>query len=192
MIALWLLLALGAPGAAPPAAPASTVSLDRLGPVAVGAPAPWFAGWTLDDTVINRTRVVDKAAKTQRGVALVFFATWCKPCVRGLDALAAARARLDAAGVTLLLVDFREEAATVRPFLAARGLGDAAVLLDKFGRAATAFGVSDGRSARLPRTVVLDAQGVVRGIFAAEGPDYVERVLGALGPTQPARRPGSP
>lgn len=183
MIAFWLLAALAAP-------PKQTVSLTEMGPVKLGQAAPWFAGWSLDDTVLNRTRLLKRKAPQTKGFALVFFATWCAPCVKGLEALAKARPQLKAAGVELLVVDFREDAEVVRTFLAARGLTGARVLLDKFGRTAVAFGASDGKTARLPRTVVLDAEGVIRGLFAAEGPDYVARIIAAVG--QAAPRSGAP
>lgn len=183
---LTCLLLLGAPLlAAPPVAPtakapSTTVSLPVMGAIAVGEPAPWFAGWTLEDVVLNRTRLL-ASTPAPRAHALVFFATWCRPCLKGLSAIAAARPALSAAGVQVVLVDFREEAATVRPFLKARGLEGVAVIVDKFGAVAQAFGASDGKTARLPRTVVIDAKGVVRGIFAAEGDDYVERLINAAG-----------
>jgi len=89
-----------------------------------------------------------------------------------------------AAGLTLVLVDLREEADVVGPWLAARELGGETVILDRFGAIAKAFGVerrSGGKSeATLPRTVVIDAAGRVVAIFGHEGADYVPRVLGAL------------
>lgn len=159
-----------------PNAPPMTMMLPRMGGIEVGKPAPWFAGWTLDDRVLNRTRLL-ATTPTARVHALVFFATWCRPCLKGLTGIAAARAQLEAAGVRVVLVDFREHAATVKPFLKTHGLQGLPVIVDKFGAVAQAFGASDGKTARLPRTVLLDAEGVVRGIFAAEGADYVERLI---------------
>ena len=162
--------------ASPPIAPEVTTVLPRMGTVEVGKPAPWFAGWTLDDRVLNRTRLL-ATSPAPKAYALVFFATWCRPCLKGLTAIARARPALDAAGVRVVLIDFREEASTVTPFLKAHGLEGLPVIVDKFGAVAQAFGASDGKTARLPRTVVLDAQGTVRAIFAAEGEDYVAQLL---------------
>ncbi|MGK0361403.1 MAG: peroxiredoxin [Bradymonadia bacterium] len=167
--------------------PPVTATLPRMGGIEVGKPAPWFAGWTLDDRVLNRTRLL-ATTPTARVHALVFFATWCRPCLKGLTGIAAARARLDAAGVRVVLVDFREDAEAVKPFLKAHGLQGLPVIVDKFGAVAQAFGASDGKTARLPRTVLLDAQGVVRGILAAEGADYVERLIKAV-PQPPSDGP---
>lgn len=164
----------------PPASPTITESLDESGPLSVGAEVPWFSGWTPGDEVTNRDRLLKAAPK---GVALVVFATWCAPCVDGLKRLAAGRAALDAAGVRPVLVAYREEAEVVTPWLEARGWKDATVLVDRFGVAATALGVvsrtKDGERARLPRTVVLSGDGVVRGIFGREGDDYVARIVSA-------------
>lgn len=176
---LSCLIALAAPPIAPQSAPGSTVALTQMGPTEVGKPAPWFAGWTLDDAVLNRTRLL--AAKPPPSAhALVFFATWCRPCLTGLKAIAAAQPQLEAAGVRVVLVDFREDAETVRPFLKEHGLQGLLVIVDKFGAVAKAFGATDGKTARLPRTVILDAAGVVRGIFAAEGDDYIQRLTAAV------------
>ncbi|MCB9540710.1 MAG: TlpA family protein disulfide reductase [Myxococcales bacterium] len=172
---------------------APSALLDTTGPVKVGDPAPWFAGWTARDQVFNRTRLL--ATPGVRGHVIVFFATWCKPCEDGLKQLAAARPRIEAAGLTVTLVDYGEEASVGAPWLGARGLGDVRTLYDRYGTVAFAFGVehrADGgaRRARLPRTVVLDAAGTVRRIVGREGEDYVERLIDALpAPATPAAKP---
>lgn len=178
---LWLMLA--SPVAPKtPVTTAQTVRLDRLGALKPGVAAPWFAGWTLDDQVLNRTRLLKTP---HRAHALVFFATWCKPCVKGLKQIQAQRARWQAAGLNVVLINFREPAETIRPFLRQHGLDGLPILIDKFGQIAQAFGVSDGRSARMPRTVVMGADGVVRAIFGAEGADYVDALIAASAPTAP-------
>ncbi len=176
---------LGAPVAAPaplPAPPSEpTEALAHSGEAVIGAPLPWFAGWSPTGEVINRSKLLQDNAS---GHVIVLFATWCKPCEAGLRVLAAARPKLDAAGLKLLLVDVGEPAEVVTPFLAARGLGDVPAMLDPFSRAAQTLGAvnstADGKQeTSLPRTVVVDAPGNVQAIFGREGPDYVERVLGA-------------
>ncbi len=157
-----------------------TESLERSGPLVVGEAVPWFSGWTPDDRVLNRDRLLSTAPG---GVALVVFATWCAPCAKGLDRLAAGRAKLEAANVRPVLVAYREEADVVLPWLAKRGWAGATLLVDRFGVTATALGVvtrtKDGEKARLPRTVVLAADGEVRAILGREGDDYVDRIVEA-------------
>jgi peroxiredoxin len=182
MGALGLVALLLAPQPAPtPPLPAPTTVLQASGQARSGQMAPWFAGWTPDDQVLNRTRLLKATAK---GHALVFFATWCKPCERGLSRLTARRAELEAAGVRVVWVAVGQPADVVQPWLASRGLADAPLLLDRFGAVARAFGAqteAEGRVVtRLPRTALLDAAGVVRLLLADEGPDYVDVLLGGL------------
>ena len=47
------------------------------GPLKPGDALPWFSGWTADDRVVNRTRLFEGR---RRPVAIVLFATWCRPC----------------------------------------------------------------------------------------------------------------
>jgi hypothetical protein len=155
------------------------------GPPTVGVPAPWFAGWTPADGILNRTRLLQRPGTLH---VLVLFATTCAPCEAGLKALAARRADLAAAHVDLVLVAVGEQAEVVSPWLARRGLGDATVLLDPFSRAALALGAieiaGDRQLVRLPRTVVLDGEGIVRAVFAEEGADYADRVLAEVRPAK--------
>lgn len=171
--------------------PAPSEQLDHSGEARVGSPAPWFAGWTLDNRILNRRHLL--GAKGVEATVLVFFATWCKPCEAGLSALRDARPRLDAAGVRIVLVDLREEAAAVRPWLAARKLDGFDIVLDRFGKAAQTFGASsiEGGVERtqLPRTISMDASGVVRLIVGREGPDFVDAVLASAGPPKPPPAP---
>ncbi len=170
MISLLLVALLSAP----------TESLPRSGGATVGAPAPWFSGWTLEDRVQNRDRLL-KGARS--GLVVVLFATWCKPCVEGLERLKAGRARLREAGLDTVLVAYREEAATVAAWLGGRGMAKGAVLVDRFGVATRALGgaraTKEGEIAQLPRTLVLSKDGTVRAVFGREGPDYLERILEA-------------
>jgi peroxiredoxin len=185
----WL-IPLAAP--AQPGEVDATVALEASGRAAVGKEAPWFSGWTADNRVINRTRLA-KAPGT-KAVAMVFFATWCVNCKQGLKAVAAQAERLKEAGVTLALVDYREDARDVVPWLKDLGVNAEFVVYDKFGEIARAFGAArskpgngDAEDAALPLTVVFDPSGAVRAIFAQEGPDYVERLLAAaLHPVTPA------
>lgn len=160
--------------------------LEVSGEAKVGAPAPWFAGWTAEQRVINRTRILETPAA---GHVLVLFATWCVPCEAGLKQLAAAEDQLKVRGAKPWLVAIGQRPAEVRPWLAARGLKDWPVLYDRFGRVAQTLGAQvekDGKQVtQLPRTVVMGADGVVRLLVGTEGPDYVELLLRATPPLGP-------
>lgn len=133
---------------------------------APGAPLPWFAGWTADEAVYNRTRLL---ATDAEGHVLLLVATWCAPCGEGLEALARRRAALDAAGLRLVLVACGETPDKVEPWLAAHGWPAATVVYDRFGQIARDLGaerVTDGRTTlALPRAVLADREGRVRGVF---------------------------
>ena len=182
MILAWLTVwALAAP-AAPAVAP--TERLNAAGRAVVGEAAPWFAGWTPDGRVLNRTKVLSRPGKAH---ALVLFATWCKPCEVGLKALAGHRAELAKAGVTVTLVAVGEAPEVVQPWLAARALGEVPLLIDKFGAASQALAGQAGAEGgagtlALPRTVVLAPDGTVKAIFGREGPDYIEALRATARP----------
>lgn len=146
----------------------------------VGAPLPWVSGWTPDNHIVNRTRLLD--ART-RPLAIVLFATWCRPCEGELKRLARERARVDAAGVDLLLVDVGERGLGLPAWLAARGLRDVPVVVDPFGQIGRALGATrlagEREETTLPRTVVIDAKGTVSAVLAESGAGFVDALLTA-------------
>ena len=170
-----------------------TVRLSNSGQAVVGRPAPWFAGWTLDEPprVVNLEKL--RRESPARAYLLVFFATQCREgCIPGLRQLAASRDRLQKLGVKLVLVNYRDEAPTARPFLQELGLAGELALEDRQGANARAFGVEqdheNGQIGHLPRTVLLDAQGLVLAILAEEGPDYLQVILETVSRLPSAQR----
>lgn len=136
--------------------------------LAPGAPLPWFAGWTADEAVYNRTRLLEGDAE---GHVLLLVATWCGPCGDGLEALAKQRDALADAKLRIVLVACGETPAKVEPWLAKHGWPAATVVYDRFGQIARDLGaekVADGRTTlALPRAVLTDRKGTVLGIFDA-------------------------
>ncbi len=182
---LWLMALLATPPVVPLDLPSeqevvgrvkTTKRLAALGPLRVGAEAPWFSGWSLDGEVLN-----PKKLPADRPWAFVFFATWCRPCITGLELLQAGRAELEAAGLHVVLVNHAEEEPAVRAFLKERSLwGQFPVLHDKFGEMAKSFGVSQGEKLVLPRTIVLSPDRQVLAIFGEEGADYIPALTASL------------
>lgn len=87
-----------------------------------------------------------------RPMVINLWASWCGPCRREMPVLAAAQVRHPE--VTFVFVNQGEDAATVRRYLQAQGLGLERVLLDPGSQLGPALG-----SRGLPTTVILDRQG---------------------------------
>ena len=164
-----------------PSHASETVRIESLGPVKVGEILPDFAGH--DD----RTGAVISSAKmfgtpSSKGVVVSVFATWCGPCKRGLPVLNSVVKR-HAAGWDLLLIDFKEPQARVRPFLEDLHL-DAKLLIDTYGKVCEKLGVNKA----LPKTFVVNPEGIVVAIFTEEGSDFetqLEQVITAASPARP-------
>jgi thiol-disulfide isomerase/thioredoxin len=177
-----------AEGVAAPAVKATEV-LQSAGGSKVGQALPWFAAWGRDGRVFNRTRMLAPRTPAPRAHALTFFATWCKPCEAGVAMVTAQADRLALAGLEVVWVAVGEDTAVVEPWLAARPAVPGSVLLDRFGvvgRDLAGIGAAEeGARSALPRTVVVDQGGMVRAVFGAEGPDFVDRLIEAVPPSAP-------
>lgn len=157
-----------------------TEALATFGGLTTGQQAPWLAGWTTDGMVWNLNRALADSV-TER-LALVLWASWCKPCREGLLTLAAASERLREARVTVVLVGLDQDEAVGRRFLEKMPLPFTCIL-DAFGSATLTFlgidedGEAQSTSLTLPLTVVLDRQRTVLAIYGAEGADYIDLLL---------------
>jgi len=131
-------------------------------PSAVLSPAPAASGVVIPAVVLADLGggQVDLGAQGLPTVVNVW-ATWCPPCRRELPLFsAAARATPD---VRVLLVNQREGADTVRGYLAAQGLSEAGVLLDRTGEVGARLNV-----AGLPTTFAFDAEGRLVDLHVGE------------------------
>ena len=148
--------------------------MQKSGEAVVGQPAPWLSGWTLDDQVFNLKKAFEDPAVTR--VAFVFWATWCAPCKEGMKRLCSAKARLEAAGLSVVLINVEEQADAVKNYLRKTPL-TFPVVLDPYGRAKTPY-LDDGNgSLSLPRTVIVGRDGKVIRIIGSEGDDYIEQII---------------
>jgi len=156
--------------------------------VALAAAACVFPGRAADAPVVENPKTGERAALAPgaRALHLVFFATWCPPCVEELPRLAELEARWGDEGYRLVLVavQTRQTSARLASFLAEHEVPGE-----------TWFAVSGEaekfwKSDHLPSHIVLDAKGqeVARaGSLTPQVTAAIEQLLGTRGP-----RPGTP
>jgi thiol-disulfide isomerase/thioredoxin len=107
---------------------------------------------SLEDPV-SGTEIVLRAGAP--ALHIVFFATWCPPCVEELDRLAEIEARWEERGYRLVLVAVKTRHTAERlASFAAQGKPPGELLFDADGRAARALG-----SEHLPTHFLLDGAG---------------------------------
>lgn len=168
------LLAHPLPVSAEPAAPAAKPGAE----LKVGAPAPLFNMKTINPERSGVPRFVLKqmvgpyADTPKRAVVVSFAASYCEPCKRELAELKTLAPRFERDGVALVVVviDGKEEGRAIMRKLTVEELdlpfpvvfdvvvgGDAPP--ERLGVLATRY-----HATRLPMTVVVDAEGVIRWI----------------------------
>jgi cytochrome c biogenesis protein CcmG/thiol:disulfide interchange protein DsbE len=120
----------------------------------IGKPAPQMALAGLPDLVDGSRPVPGFASDELKGHASVvnFWASWCVPCEQEHPLLLALQAR----GVLIYGVNYKDQASVARRFLDRHGNPFAAVGVDGGGRAAIEWGVYG-----MPETFVVDAKGVI-------------------------------
>jgi peroxiredoxin len=118
-----------------------------------GQPAPAWQAERLDG------RVFHSSSLRGRPAVLNFWATWCAPCVEEMPSLERLHRALAPQGLQVIAVSVDDDPLAARLFAMNHDL-TLTVLRDFGGRAASAHG-ADG----LPTTVVVDAQGVVQGVY---------------------------
>ena len=167
-------------------------TVTALGPLRVGAPAPPFGGLRIGKRVVLGLDDLRDPAKGlpeggPRVVVVSFFATWCYPCRTGLTTLQRLSDELSDQGLRVVLVAVGQRGAGPARFLRELGVTLPA-LSDRFYSIAERYGVASparaggegGESAILPKTVVVDHEGVVRVIYADEAGDFEGHLRGSL------------
>ena len=139
----------------------------------IGKPAPQMALAALPDLVDGSRAVPGFASDELKGHASVvnFWASWCEPCEQEHPLLLALQAR----GVRLYGVNYKDDAAVARRFLGRHGNPFAAVGVDGSGRAAIEWGVYG-----MPETFVVDAKGLI--VYKHIGPITAQALEAKLMP----------
>ena len=128
-------------------------------PDLVGKPAPDF---TLKDVDGREVALRDLRGKS---VLLTFWATWCEPCRKELPQIEALYKALKDKGLVVLAVNVNESAETAKKFFAEQGY-TFQCLIDPAGEANKQYGAGGG----IPRTILIDKDGIVRDFQSGFGP----------------------
>lgn len=141
----------------------------RPAAVEPGRAAPDFVLRTLDGGTI---RLSDLRGRT---VLLNFWASWCQPCRQEMPELVRAQGELADRGLSVVAIDLQEPDGPVRDFAREFGMRFP-VAFDRTGEVARTFRAST----QLPTSVLVDADGVVRGLNP--GPFTRDSLTAFLGP----------
>ncbi len=98
--------------------------------------------------------------KNGRGIILSFFASWCVPCRNELPLINSFVDELRNTGITVVLVDVKEDSKTVRALLAELKVDKPVVLSDLSGKTSEKYQVRF-----LPTTFFINAGGKVRAVI---------------------------
>ena len=126
--------------------------------IAAESKAPDFALPNLDGKDIKLSELLSRGP-----VVLDFWATWCKPCIKGFPALQQIHEKYKAQGLTVIAVsvDSPKSRSRVSPFISSQKY-TFEVLLDVEGKVAQKY-----NAVAIPRTVLINPKGEI--IYTAVG-----------------------
>ncbi len=162
-----------------------TVRLEHIGShrrcERVSGLAGWVYGrnevWSLEQTL----RPAPSSHGT-RGVIVSFFATWCKPCRKGIKVLQELAPTAGEHNVTTVLVAVPPYGPPLSEYLREFET-DLLIIEDKFGgiwQQWTNSAPDSNTNNGLPRTVVIDGSRRLVAIFGQEAEDFAAKLLYAL------------
>jgi peroxiredoxin len=144
--------------------------------VQVGEKFPKFGALDMDGDVFTTERLFSE--KGTRGFIFLFFVSLCEPCKPPLIALEKAKKTLEEKSIVVVLIDLLEEPSTVKTFLQGIGVKSFRVIIDTSGWLVHELGLEGKDGLLIPLAIVVDPQGIVKGIFTGKGgKDYVEDLL---------------
>ncbi len=126
--------------------------------------APAFSLPDLDGKAFVLRDVLQNGRRaTSGGVVLGFFATWCGPCRKELPLLNGLAAEMHAKGVSVVIVDLKEDVVVIRHFVEGLKLDKVTVLSDRDGQIAAQYQVRF-----LPTTFCIGADGRIKDMIYGE------------------------
>jgi thiol-disulfide isomerase/thioredoxin len=139
---------------------------------------PWFvARDRVDQKPLSTNDLKTIVAPEAKRVALVFFATWCVPCVEGTMILRNNQAELDKNGVQVILVNAGEtDVPKIESWIKKYGNENWPLILDKFKNVQRNTGLISDTVTEIvfPKTILLDNKLKPLLLIGAEGKDWPE------------------
>lgn len=155
--------------------------LKQSGEAKLGKMMPFFSGWTITNAAgaaYSRT----KALKEKRPRYVVnICASWCKPCLKGLEQIAKAKQKFSDSNTGLILL-VADSSANARKIYEHFGFDWATVIVDEFQTFAFKLAPDKKKSGTpdslsLPRTIIFNTEGKVSKIISREGKDYIDQIF---------------
>jgi len=156
----------------------------------VGDRAPPFAMRDLDRKVFSlRNHTGADASEPKKAILMVFFATWCKPCMKEIPIVKRIQGRWTGPGrdIDIIYVGLSQGAKELAPFAEEKKL-TWRVIPDSFGLLARRYGAS-----QLPHLFVVDRQGKIAFQHRGIAPDLyntLDNQLARITGQKPAADPG--
>ena len=136
-----------------PAAALGSGSLRHAGTLEIGEPMPDFSSVSLDGNLVSLSEF-----QGDEVVVIDFWATWCKPCIKGMPDLQDIHKELGEEGVEVLAVNVGERVDKVQGFME-RESYSFRVVMDPDKEIKDLYGVGG-----IPQLIVVDKRGRPRHI----------------------------
>ena len=151
-----------------------TETFREMGPCKVGEQMPTWAGHTAKgQTVRSQDLIRPRRGDVPQALVISFFGTYCAPCKIGLPIIQ--KVMDENPTYKTVLIAKPPKLNLVTPFLKNLGVRQL-VVEDEHEKIAGRLGVGK----KVPRTIVVGRDGVVRAIFGIEGVNFKQQLEAAL------------
>ena len=155
--------------------------LETSGTAKVGAKMPFFSGWKMSNSTGSAFNLTKTLKQNKRRYVLNICASWCTPCLEGLQKIAESKQKFEDANISvvILVADSTQHGQEIfKKF----SFTWAHVVVDEFKtfalRLAPELNKAGKESLSLPKTIIFNREGLVEMIIGQEGDDYIPLLLG--------------
>jgi len=146
-----------------------TEMVQENGVAKVGKALPTFGGWSTTGDRVALRGLLKKTKESDAHLVISVFSSTCRPCRKGLPLLQKFSDSPKGKKNEFVLIAYGETNADVGKMLKELKV-NLLVVEDKYMKISENIGVNGV----LPRTYVVDKEGIVKAIITAEGDDFVE------------------